>query len=113
MPATRKILGQATPSAGGTATLYSCNAGSTGVIDAVISTITVCNVAGSASTYRIHARIGGAAAAGTNAIAYDITIPGNTTDTWTIGITLAAGDIITVQSNTANLAFTAFGQETS
>jgi hypothetical protein len=41
-------------------------------------------------------------------------VPGNSTITMTLGITLNAGDIITVRSGTANaLTFHAFGNEIS
>jgi hypothetical protein len=44
-------------------------------------------------------------------LAYDTTVPGNTTSTFTLGVTLSASDSITVFASTANLSFQAFGSE--
>ena len=67
---------------------------------------------GTAATTRVFARIAGAAAAAGNALLYDVSIPANSSASFTFGITLAATDVITVQTGTANaLTFTAFGTE--
>lgn len=110
MATTYKILGQLAPAAnvsGGT-TLYSVSAGS-----AVVSTIFICNRGASSATYRIAVRQGGAALSDKQYVAYDAVVPGTTTTTYTNGITLAAGDIITVIASNANLTFQAFGSEVS
>lgn len=80
----------------------------------VVSTLVVANTTTSAVTCRVHARVAGAAVATSNALAYDITILGNTTQTFTLGITLAATDVLTVVSGTSGaLTVTAFGSEIS
>jgi hypothetical protein len=112
MPTTYSILGQSAPTDTNNANLFSVTSGT----QYVVSTIAVCNTTTSAATCRIFARLAGAAAATTNAIIYDSSIPANTTVSFTIGITLngTAGDIITVRSGTANaLTFTAFGSAIS
>lgn len=109
MATTYKILGQVAPAAnvsGGT-TLYSPAAG----LSSVVSTVAICNRGTSAATYRIAIREAGAALADKQYLAYDATVPANTTTTFTLGITLAATDVVTVVASTANLTFQAFGSE--
>jgi hypothetical protein len=103
-----KILGQAAPANTSNADLYTAGAGK----EAIVSSIAIANVTGSDATYRIYIRAAGAAAADANALTKDVTATANTTTTIGIGITLAATDVITVQSGTANaLTFHAFGTE--
>lgn len=80
----------------------------------VVSSITIANVTATAATARVHARIAGAAVATSNAVVYDISVAGNSTITLACGITLAATDVLSVRTGTANaLTFTAFGSEIS
>jgi hypothetical protein len=44
-------------------------------------------------------------------IAYDVTLPANTSDTLTLGLTLATTDVVTVYASATNVAFSAFGSE--
>ena len=107
MATTYKVLGQVAPSATTATTLYSVPSGKS----AVVSTIAVTNRASSAATYRIAIRVAGAALANEDYIAYDATVAANDTTAFTIGVTLAATDVITVYASTANLSFNAFGSE--
>lgn len=109
MATTYRILGQIAPAANvaGGSQLYA--AGST--TSAVISTIAVCNRGTSAATYRIALREDNAALDNKQYLAYDTSIPANTTTTFTLGITLSGSDSITVSASTANLTFQAFGSE--
>lgn len=105
-----KILGQASPSDTSNADLYTVPAETS----AVISTLMISNTTTVEATCRIFARQAGAAPATTNAIIYDGAIAGNDFKAITVGITLAASDVITVQSGTADaLTFQAFGSEVS
>lgn len=105
---TYKILGQSAPSS--TANVDMITVGS--AKSHIISTLNVANVTSSAATARVFARIAGATAAAGNAILYDVSIPANSSATFTLGMTLAATDVLTVQSGTSNaLTFTAFGTE--
>ena len=104
-----KVLGQVIPSAATPQTLYTVPAST----QAVVSTITVCNQAATAATYRIAIRVAGAALATSQYIAYDVSLPANASDTLTLGITLNATDVITVYSSTATMSFGAFGSEIS
>lgn len=104
-----KVLGQSNPAATTSADLYTVGAGKS----AVCSTITVCNQAATAATFRISVRVAGAATDAKQYIAYDTSIPANDVLTMTIGITLAATDVISVYASTATLSFNLFGSEIS
>jgi hypothetical protein len=78
---------------------------------AVVSTITVCNRAASAATYRIAIRVAGSTLSNEEYIVYDSTVPANDTISLTLGITLAATDVVTVYASNANLSFNLFGSE--
>ena len=104
-----KVLGQSNPSATTETTLYTVPSSTS----AVVSTITICNQAGSSATYRIAIRKAGAALSNIQYIAYDTTIVANDTVALTLGICLATTDVITVYASTANIAFNAFGSEIS
>jgi hypothetical protein len=109
MATTYKVLGQSAPSATTATDLYTVGAGKS----AVVSTIAVCNRAASSATYRIAIRVAGSALSNEEYIAYDSTVAANDSTMLTIGITLAATDVITVYASTANLSFSAFGSEIS
>ena len=102
-----KVLAQSNPSATTATTLYTVPASSA----AVISTITVCNQAASAATYRIAVRPAGATLAAVHYIAYDIALAANDTTALTLGITVAATDVITVYASSATLSFHAYGSD--
>jgi hypothetical protein len=75
----------------------------------VVSSITVCNQAGTGGSYRIAIRPNGETLAAKHYIAYDRAIAANATETHTIGITVDADDIVTVYASSASLSFNAFG----
>ena len=102
-----KVLGQSAPSATTNTTLYTVPADTS----AVVSTIVVANRAGTTSTYRIAIRPAGATIANQHYIAYDVVVGGADSTTLTLGITLAATDVVTVYSSTTNLSFSIFGSE--
>jgi hypothetical protein len=77
----------------------------------VVSTITAANLTTSATSCRISVLPSGQTAAAKNFIVFDGTLPANTTEAYTLGITLAAGDKIQVASDVANVSFSAFGSE--
>jgi hypothetical protein len=107
MPQTHKVLGQSSPAATTLTTLYTVPASTS----AVVSTLIVCNTASSATTYRIAVRVAAASIATSQYIAYDAAIPANDTATLTLGVTLAASDVISVYAGAANVAFAAYGVE--
>jgi hypothetical protein len=104
-----KVLGQSNPAATTATTLYTVPAAT----QAIVSTVTVCNQTATAGTYRIAVRVAGAALAAAQYLAYDVSLPGNASDTLTLGITLGATDVITVYASAATFSFNAFGSELS
>ena len=108
MATSYKILGQAAPAGTGDVDLYTVPAGT----QTVVSTVSVTNDTATAATFRIYTRKAGAAASAVNALYFDAPIGANTTVLITAGLTLDAGDIITVRTGTANaIGFQAFGSE--
>lgn len=107
MASTYKVLGQSNPTATTATTLYTVGAGKS----AVVSTITICNQASSSATFRVAIRPAGAALAAQHYISYDSTVAANDTTALTLGMTLAATDVITIYASTSNISFNAFGSE--
>ena len=107
MATTYKVLGQSNPSATTATTLYTVPAST----QTVVSTLTVCNQAATAATYRVAVRVAAAGLSASQYVAYDVSLPGNATDTLTLGLTLGATDVITIYASTATMSFAAFGSE--
>jgi len=107
MATTYKVLGQSNPAATTATTLYTCPAST----QTVISTITICNQAGTSGTYRIAVRPNGAVLAPEHYVVYDATIQANTTAAYTLGLTIDASDVVTVYASSTSLSFNAFGSE--
>lgn len=102
-----KVLGQVNPSATTATTLYTVPAASS----AVVSTISICNQASTAATYRIAVRVGGSALSAEEYIVFGATVPASDSTFITAGITLAATDVLTVYASSATVSFNAFGSE--
>jgi hypothetical protein len=102
-----KVLGQVNPPANTLVTLYTVPAFNS----TVIGTISVCNQSSSNSTYSIAVRPAGAAIANQHYINFNTSIPANDTITISIGITLAATDVISVSASDTSVSFMAFGSE--
>lgn len=109
MASTYKVLAQVNPSATTATTAYTCGSAS----GAVVSTVSVCNQASSAGSYRIAVRPAGATLAAQHYIAYDVPLAANDTVALTIGLTLANTDVVTVYASSANMSFNLFGTELS
>jgi hypothetical protein len=108
MPTIYKVLGQAAPAGTTNVDLYTVPSGR----QAVVSSLTLTNDTAIAATARIYVRVSGAAASLSNALVYDVSVAPNAVIALTLGITLGASDVLTVQTGTANaLTFMAFGQE--
>jgi hypothetical protein len=102
-----KVLGQSAPAATTAADVYTVGSG----LQAVISTVTVCNRATGSATYRVSVRPDGDAQADEHYLAYDATVPANDTIALTLGLTMDAADVVTVYGSSADLSFGVFGQE--
>jgi hypothetical protein len=103
----KKVLGQVNPAATTATTLYTVPASKS----AVISSLTICNQASSAATFRVAVRPGAATLAAQHYIAYDVAVGAADTTVLTLGITLATTDVVTVYASTANISFNAYGDE--
>lgn len=100
-------LGQLNPSSVTLTTLYTVPADT----QAVISTLVFCNLAASPAQVRVAIRVAGAAISNKQYLYYGLLLAGNDTFTATLGITLNAGDIVSVYATTGNIAFNLFGVE--
>ena len=101
-----KVLGQSKPTAATNADLYTVPAGK----EAVVSTLSICNQGASAS-FRVAVRPAGATLADQHYIVYDAALNASDALFLTVGLTLEAGDVVTVYVNTANVSFGLFGSE--
>jgi hypothetical protein len=107
MATTYKVLGQVNPSATTATTLYTVPSAT----QTVVSTISVCNQAGTAATFRIAVRPAGATLEAKHYIVYGATVPASDSTFFTLGIALGATDVVTVYASSANLSFNAYGSE--
>jgi hypothetical protein len=109
MATTYKVLGQVAPAATTNTDLYTVPSATS----AVISTLVIANLDSTAATYRVAVRPAGETLADKHYIAYDVNVNGADSTTLTLGLTLAATDVITVRSSTTTLAFNLSGTEIS
>lgn len=107
MAITYKVLGQSNPTANTNTDLYTVPSATS----AVCSTLVVCNQAATGATFRVAVRPAGAAIATQHYLSYDVSLNANDSVTLTIGITLAATDVVTVRANSATVSFNLFGSE--
>lgn len=106
MANTYKVLGQLSPAAVTYDTLYTVPVNTS----AVCSTLSVCN-RGPSTAYRIAVRPAGATLTDKHYIIYDNYVNQYDTMFLTLGVTLAAGDVVTVYAAAATLSFGLFGSE--
>jgi hypothetical protein len=110
MATTYKVLAQNNPSATTETTLYTVPSSTS----AVVSTISICNQSGSSGTYRIAVRPSAdSSTAAKHWIVYGATVAASDSVMLTLGLTLAAGDVVRVYASSANMSFAAFGSELS
>lgn len=109
MADTFKTLGQVKPLATTLTDAYTVPAATS----ATVSTIVVANQSATATSFRISVAVAGAADTAKQYIAYDALINGNDIVTLTLGITLAATDVVRVYNTLATCSFNLFGVEVS
>ena len=95
------------PAAATLTTLYTCP----GATTTVVSSITICNISATQTTFRVALQPLGAAIADADYIYYDVTLAGNDTFIFTGGITMIATDVLSVYATLATLSFNLFLQE--
>lgn len=104
------ILGQRNPTANVLTTLYTVPASNS----AILSSLTISNLdenAANGAAFRIAVNTSSAAVSNASYIAYGVNVPGRDAITLTLGVTLNAGSIVSVNANSSLLAFSAFGTE--
>jgi hypothetical protein len=106
MTQTHKVLGQVNPSAASLTTLYTVPSST----QAICSTLAVCNI-GVSATFRVAVRPSGVTIANQHYLVYDAAVSANDSFYLTLGISLAATDVVSVYSTTNTLAFSLFGVE--
>ena len=104
-----KVLGQVAPSATTATAMYTVPSAT----QTVVSSITVCERAGTAAQFRLSVRPDGAALSNEHYIVYDASIGANDTLILTVGLTLDASDVLEVYASTGDLSFNAYGSEIS
>jgi hypothetical protein len=109
MATTRKVLGQAAPGATTTSALYTVPAST----QAVCSTLSVCNRGTAIAKVRVSVAPAGATLANSQYVLYDVPVAAADSLFLTLGITLAATDIVRVYASTADVTFSLFGAEES
>jgi len=101
-----KVLGQSHPAATTDTTLYTVPAATS----AVCSTLTICNL-GVSTTYRVAIRPAGASIEDKHYIVYESSLNQYDSVMLTLGVTLAATDVVTIRAATADVSFNLFGSE--
>jgi len=104
-----KVLGQSKPTANTLTSLYTVPASTS----AVISTIVVCNTTSSNEEIRIAVRPAGEAIADKHYIVHTVGVPAFSNYTYTLGITLATTDVVSVYGLGGFASFSLFGTEIS
>ena len=99
------VLGQSFPAVATLTTLYTVPMGTS----ATISSIMVCNTTGLGDSFRVSVAPGGAGDTLSQYIYYNLPMDANDTFMATLGMTLAATDVVRVYSSGGNLAFSLFG----
>lgn len=107
MAVTYRVLGQSLPALNTVTTMYTVPVST----QVVTSTLGVCNQSADSGLYRVAIRPNGESLAAKHWIVYDATLPGKTTDALTLGMTLAAGDVVSIFSSNGSMSFHLFGSE--
>lgn len=100
-----KKLGQSSPAATTLTDVY------TAAYPSVVSSVVICNTNASAVTIRFSHAVAAAADAIAQYLYYDLTVDANDTFIATVGLTLAATDVLRCYASTTNVAFNVYGTE--
>lgn len=104
-----KVLGQSKPTAATATTLYTVPEST----QTVVSTLVITNLTIDMSSIRVSVRPAGAAQEDKHYIIFDQNFGGYQTVAFTLGITLAATDVVTVYDTAGKCSFNLFGSEIS
>jgi hypothetical protein len=111
MAVTYKVLGQSKPTAATDTTLYTVPTGSGNY--AVVSSLVVNNITADVTNIRVAIRPAGEALEDKHYIIHTNGVSPYASQVYTIGITLAATDVVTVYDSAGKCAFNLFGSENS
>jgi hypothetical protein len=111
MAVSYKVLGQVKPAADTATTLYTVPSGAGNY--AVVSSLVINNITTDITTIRVAVRPAGETLADKHYIIYGNTVAPSGTQVFTIGITVAATDVVTVYDSAGKCAFNLFGSENS
>jgi hypothetical protein len=109
MAVTYKVLAQSAPSATTNTDVYTVGSGKS----TIVSTISMCNRSSLPTSFRIAIRPAGASLTNQHYIVYDVQVAALDTINLTLGITLAATDVVTIYASAATLSVSLFGSEIS
>lgn len=104
-----KVLGQLDCPATTLTALYTVPA----LTSTVLSSLVIANRTSASRTFRVSIRVAGAADDPKQYLYYDVTLVKNDTFVATLGLTLGAGDIVSVYASATGLSFSAYGTELS
>lgn len=107
MPFTYKVLGQSNPTANTLTTIYTVPAAT----QTVVSSITVCNQANTASTFSIAVRPAGESIATKHYVNFQTSLPANDTVALTLGLTLGNTDVVSANVGSSSVSIGVFGSE--
>jgi secreted protein with Ig-like and vWFA domain len=106
-----KVLGQAKPTADTATTLYTVPTGSGNY--AVVSSLVINNLTQDLTAVRVAIRPAGATLEDKHYIVYGSTVSAFQSQVYTIGITIASTDVVTVYDSAGKCSFNLFGSENS
>lgn len=109
MPSTYKVLGQVNPTANTLTTVYTVPAAT----QTVISTVTVCNQANTATTFSLAVRPAGESIAAKHYVNFQTPLPANDTVAVTLGLTLGNTDVLSANVGSSSVSVNAYGGEIS
>jgi hypothetical protein len=111
MAVSYKVLGQAKPTADTATSLYTVPSGAGNY--AVVSSLVISNITGDATSVRVAIRPAGETLADKHYILYSNGMSPFQSQVYTIGITLAATDVVTIYDLNGKCSFNLFGSENS
>lgn len=107
MAETMKCLGQSAPTSAAPTDLYTVP----GATSAVASSLVVCNQTSGVAKVRVSVAVAGAADESKQYLYYDLVVRPYATFVATLGLTLAATDVVRVLSDVGGVSFNLFGTE--
>jgi len=107
MPTTYKVLGQSAPTANTATTLYTVPSANA----AVCSSMTICNTSGGNANVSVQVAVANAASSSSQYLVFQNTLVNRDTLFMTLGVTLAATDVVRIESTAGNVAFQLYGSE--